>query len=535
MAKGSLNGGNGKPYSVDVGVPQKRFYLGTVRDEAERRKTKLLEFWSCWATEARQPKWNDLSLLVAHAIRKGESDVTIDFPSPGGDTAVDAVEYRAAIDHLNEQFGRFGLRFLPGDSAAYGKWDEVQDRWERLVDLWQTHHRAGGGGGHLVGQTLDAFGKSVVADKIDPATRRPTEWAVKVSDMCCFIRRQVPQELTLRDFNYAALNRLCVSLANRPPVKRGGTPCSPKYAGACLKTVRQWVRWLSKHYEWRRPEDWEEATRHQPKVSGDERAKRRAAVALSTYTDDELATLNRYASPAEQAMLLLGLNCGFGGKEVATLRPDEVFRQDDGVYIKRCRLKSGIYGEWKLWPETIAALDAVTVAKTPYVLCRRGGGCLIQQTPAGRSNKVAAAWGRLLKRVRKDQPEFRSLSFNKLRKTSSRAIRRLAGGEAASIFLAHGETTDDDQLEAYASRHFAPLFEALDQYRQEIKRIFDTPLATGRRAVVPLGRIEHIRALWHDGVRPEEIAKATGASRATVYRYRPPFRGGTGDGAATTS
>lgn len=153
-------------------------------------------------------------------------------------------------------------------------------------------------------------------------------------------------------------------------------------------------------------------------------------------------------------------------------------------------------------------------------MARKDGGCLIQQTPAGRSNKIATAWGRLLDRVQKDHPDFRRLNFNKLRKTSSRFIRQIAGGEVASIFLAHGQATDDALLELYAARDFAQVFAAQAKWRDVLKPIFEN-VTTDTRTVIPLGKIDRIRELWRSDLKPEEIARQTGTSRATVYRYRP--------------
>jgi hypothetical protein len=65
-------------------------------------------------------------------------------------------------------------------------------------------------------------------------------------------------------------------------------------------------------------------------------------------------------------LLLLALNCGFGRAELASLelgevllhcphpRPREVGLDPAGTgsWVLRVRHKSGVYGEWKLWPDT---------------------------------------------------------------------------------------------------------------------------------------------------------------------------------------
>jgi hypothetical protein len=58
---------------------------------------------------------------------------------------------------------------------------------------------------------------------------------------------------------------------------------------------------------------------------------------------------------------------------------------------------------------------------------------------------------------KKDFPTFPQLSFNKLKKTASSELRKIAGGEVAGLFLCHGRVVEDDLLEEYAARHFPPV------------------------------------------------------------------------------
>ena len=84
---------------------------------------------------------------------------------------------------------------------------------------------------------------------------------------------------------------------------------------------------------------------------------------VDTYTVDELATLYQYATGLERLLLLLGLNCGFGQAEIASLQVEEIHLEQkhphyglEGSWIMRLRPKTGIYGEWKLWDETVQAI-----------------------------------------------------------------------------------------------------------------------------------------------------------------------------------
>ena len=55
-----------------------------------------------------------------------------------------------------------------------------------------------------------------------------------------------------------------------------------------------------------------------------EKAAKVSPVALDTYRLDELCVLYKYATPLERLFFLLGLNCGFGQAEIATVLVKEV-------------------------------------------------------------------------------------------------------------------------------------------------------------------------------------------------------------------
>ena len=54
-------------------------------------------------------------------------------------------------------------------------------------------------------------------------------------------------------------------------------------------------------------------------VTPKEQAGAASSLQVETYSPDEIKLLYRYATPFERVALLLGLNCGFGAGELATL------------------------------------------------------------------------------------------------------------------------------------------------------------------------------------------------------------------------
>lgn len=68
----------------------------------------------------------------------------------------------------------------------------------------------------------------------------------------------------------------------------------------------------------------------------------------------EIRSLVAASSPAMKAMILLGINCGFGNGDCSGLQPEWI----SGEWIDYDRPKTGVKRRAKLWPETIAALAA---------------------------------------------------------------------------------------------------------------------------------------------------------------------------------
>ena len=91
-----------------------------------------------------------------------------------------------------------------------------------------------------------------------------------------------------------------------------------------------------------------------------------------------------------------------------------------------------------------------------------------------RSQIFINKWAGLMKRIRKDHPDFPRYSFTTLRDTAADRIRHIAGGEVAAVFLMHGKPVKkDDLLDLYTNRPFGEVFRALRQLEQDLKPVFD--------------------------------------------------------------
>jgi len=85
--------------------------------------------------------------------------------------------------------------------------------------------------------------------------------------------------------------------------------------------------------------------------------KARLAKPPRIFEPDELRTIIQAAPPQLRAMILLGVNCGFGNHDVGTL-PKKALDLDGG-WVDYARPKTAVERRCPLWPETIEALRVV--------------------------------------------------------------------------------------------------------------------------------------------------------------------------------
>lgn len=80
----------------------------------------------------------------------------------------------------------------------------------------------------------------------------------------------------------------------------------------------------------------------------------RASKGLLMFSPDEIRRMISAASPALRAMILLGINAGFGNADCGTL-PQSALNLETG-WLSYARPKTGVSRKAPLWPETVAAL-----------------------------------------------------------------------------------------------------------------------------------------------------------------------------------
>jgi hypothetical protein len=247
-----------------------------------------------------------------------------------------------------------------------------------------------------------------------------------------------------------------------------------------------------------------------------------------TFTMKQVGVLWQHATPLERVFIALGINCGFGAGEIGTLAEGEI----DGSVIKRLRHKTKVFGAWWLFPITRKAIawarqrKAVLGFSSDYLLVSDSGQPYSAVTVGNNNNqKIRNSWNRLMKRIRqeKDHADFPRLSFGKLRKTAASWMRRVGGGEIASIFITHGKATGDSLLDLYADRQFRRLFKCQKRIWKKLEGVMTGDFPEPKPHKPTSHRLndalkKRIQKLRGQGYKFTKIAELTNTPLTTVRR-----------------
>lgn len=166
------------------------------------------------------------------------------------------------------------------------------------------------------------------------------------------------------------------------------------------------------------------------------------------------------AAPVQlKAMLLLGLNCGFGNHDVARLPLDAL--DLDGGWISFPRPKTGIARRCPMWVETVSALRAALAerpeplekAAEPLVFVNAKGRPWFSR---GAANAVSVAARDLMKAVGVHRKAIGFYTLRHVFRTAADscldqvAIRVIMGHSDRSIDATYREHVDDTRLRAVA-------------------------------------------------------------------------------------
>jgi integrase len=188
--------------------------------------------------------------------------------------------------------------------------------------------------------------------------------------------------------------------------------------------------------------------------------RERAARPPRMFQPDELRRLLEATQGALRAMILLGVNCGLGNSDCATL-PISAADLEAG-WLDYARPKTGIPRRCPLWPETVEALSEVLANRKQPKHQQYAGVVFITKRGAPWANGTKNATGighefrKLLDRLGLHKP---GLGFYSLRHVCQTvgdqtgdylAVRRIMGHADSSISDAYRERFPDERLRRVA-------------------------------------------------------------------------------------
>ena len=567
---------------------QHKFRLGTDRPEAERRDARLRQLWETIERDCcdGQPLWDDLTLEIAKQIAKGVINVDLD------PVSTEELPY-AYAERLQSIQNRFPfLRFSPSDEKRYtrGLGDKAANlRDVVLISPRRDFFSVREPDSLLYAPPLRPQGDIVIfgGDAVIPAIQAPCQttdssidlnatlhqamdayitWIkehyfdAEIGDISEYAYTKIGQVETLKsryedaplkDIDYDYIEEMYRFWRRRPMKKTK----SGKDARISRSSIRHYIgelhrffKWLhrSRDFEWRKPEDFTEIDRSVP---ADTESVKKSIRNVDTFRLEELQLLNRYATPIERLYLMLGLNCGFGAKEIATLTIGEAFLHQSlsleeqevfnfpstaaDSFVTIVRNKTTIVGKYLLFEQTVRMMEWTMSRRlkqrnpTPEqrLILNSNGMPLDKPSKNGNpSRQIPNSFARLKKRVRDDQNQLNDLPFKCLRKTAGDLIRRFSDGEIAGVFLLHGQPVKEDKLsDVYTNRPFGKAYTAIRQVEEYLQPVFfeaglDPTLAKAQ-AYTPRKCIDKIADMKRNGASVREIAAATEKSRTTVQRH----------------
>jgi hypothetical protein len=479
----------------------KRFLLGSDEARASLANTLLEQAWSCavvrfeahreWCLqhcsqlmrlakpggghytkdEVREfePRWLPDGLVVADAARQGHTVIHV-CPKEH-ETEQQFLERLLQLRSWYEPFhfvpaGEYGRElYETARTDLEGKAAIVRRSAEMSANANAPASETSPMTGVRLYEAIDAFAAHLLSESGRESAKKNAEASRRLKASI--------SDMDLGMLNYTALENIRKYWANRPPArKRGGAttgkPISIDTVEKQLQIVRRLVRWIDRHdeYDWSMPRHADEALRVDLRrlKTPEETSSMRHGV--PTFTVEQLAEIYAAATDRVRFWMLLGLNAGFAQAECTTLRWDEI--EGDPPRIKRIRLKSGVYGEIALWPETQSALawwERVRGRQNERVVVTERGEPYDRQ-------RIANAWRTLGDRL--DPAGQWWLSFKYLRKTAYQFVLNASNGEVAGIFNFRGHAVESDPLaDKYGTRPFERVDAALNIVRGELQPMFD--------------------------------------------------------------
>jgi hypothetical protein len=542
---------------------QHRFNLGTDRKVAESRMSRLRELWHEVekAAEEAPPIWTSFTLYAANLIAEGTYKIPYPFDmSVIGQLQDPVAEYAQLLHVLRESFPSLDLIPAEPDLYAEGlrrneaiKHRGLRDLESEMKDLGvitsqsPLPERLISGTLH---EALNAYAEhDVKKHNLRPGTDRLTLYGnLRLERTERF--KQHHADIPLSSLNYDACEDMIRHWRQRPPHKKTGKITGKDNARHHISELDRFFGWLDQadRFAWTKPRGIEKIDRAL-RETDEEKARKLSAIQKDMYSVEELAILNRHATPIERLVLYVGVNFAMGAAELGRLRVNNFLllhkhehagrlnfiSTETDSFVRTLRPKTTVFGEWLLWPETVQMVQwGIARRKTvtgfgpdALIFVSESGGSWYSEGSKNPQVRFTKVWNDLIKRVRKEKEheEFRRLPLGTLRDTLPDIIRHRYGDDLASLCVAHGNAfAGDSLLDCYTNRPFGRLHTAIRELHQHLAPVFaaapDDPVAKPRKRYTSLGTQERILSLLGQNAPVAKTAAECGVDRQTIYRIR---------------
>lgn len=496
---------------------QHKFRLGRDLREAKRREQRLRDIWDDIerSTGGGKALWDDEALAIAKQVARGISPIQLPL-----ETDEELEAYARRIHLMQRKYA--AVPIVAGDFVDYSLGAKVMGlRYDSQLQAREAGLRFFGqaseqdaincgilppsgpkvdatlNSGPRLHEALDAYVEWVREDYFRPSLGRVNDSGLTILRQLGTLKER-HDNVPISTINYESIERMFRYWRQRP-IRKGSTEAISKTSAKhYLGLLKRFLRWLhqSPEFDWRKPDGFDDVATKIELVPDEQQRK---LTQVKTFGIDELAKLNEFATPLERVFLLLGVNCGFGLKEIATLTVEEVVlfqahskreqeilgyeTTETDSFIKRIRRKNSVYGEWILFPQTVEALQWALRWRKKFpgfspsarVVVNSRGEPYDKPTKGGnRNQQIPNRFGDLVRRVRAKHPDFPILSVGKLRKTAGDMMRQCSDGEIAGVFLCHGQAVrTDDLADIYTNRPYGKVFAAIRKVEGHLKPFFD--------------------------------------------------------------
>jgi integrase len=317
----------------------RRFWLGTERREADRRKLRIEQLWEL---QKDQGGWTPLRVEMAKNIGSGEA-FSLNSDNPH--------------EYLNLQQDFPMVTF-----AVSGKVDEAKELVAKQLEQQAQSYRYSTKGQTFF-QALNAYQDYIKKEYLE-ADGPVTDNGKTKLDLCKQILSYLP-DCDLGKLNWSGCDELFGILRKRPESKRYKKPMARNSCTNLIGELNRFFNWLHLQpaWNWRKPEDFELIKRSPRELDEDVESE---AAEVPTFTKEQVRVLFRHALPIERVFLLLALNCAYGADQLGRLRVSHLHLNQNGrSYIRRIRRKKKTRSIHLLWQPTVEAIDAILAKRNP--------------------------------------------------------------------------------------------------------------------------------------------------------------------------